>query len=200
VNAAEPPDAQADSLTLKLSDIEAVSTDRNFVVLKLQHEKKDQIYLSPVYMIAAPPFEGPAARALGNEYTRLFIRYMGYEDAKLGKEGMTGGEKVKLGVDIAFIAISIAGTVETAGLSGTSTYANAVQIAQLIHTLEVVRTASVALDAVGLATHGASLAHSLTVDTRTLERTGNDQRLAIDGIQFKIIPSRPVETKFRDKF
>lgn len=200
VSAAQPPDPQADSITLKISDLEAVSTDRNLVVLKLKKEKKEQIYLEPVYMVAAPPFQGPAARALGNEYTRLFIRYMGFEDAKLGKEGMTSGEKFQLGVDIAFIAVSIAGTVETAGLGGASAYSNAVQIAQLIHTLEIVRTASIVMDAAGIATHGASLAQSLTIDTRTLERTSNDQRRAIEGIQFKIIPSRPAQMTFRDKF
>jgi hypothetical protein len=43
----------------------------------------------------------PAARRFANNYTRLFVRYPGLEESKLGAEGMTAFEKVKFGYDLA---------------------------------------------------------------------------------------------------
>jgi len=43
---------------------------------------------------------GPAGRRFGNNYTRLFVRYPGLEESKLGAEGLSAMEKVKLGYDI----------------------------------------------------------------------------------------------------
>jgi tetratricopeptide (TPR) repeat protein len=197
VDAAEPPDLEAGAQTIAASDLLGVSTDKNFVVLKT---KTDQIYLAPVYMLAAPPFEGPAARALGNEYTRLFIRYLGYEQAKLGKEGMTSGEKFKLGMSIAMIGLSVAGTVETMGLGGVSAYGAGLRAADLVHALQVYRSAKMGLDIAKLTYRGSSLLGTLSVDTKTLEHAGQDQRRAIDGIRFRMIPSQPLQLKFREKF
>ena len=57
------------------------------------------------FAIPARPSSG-VSRSFGNEYTRLFIRYLCYEDAKLGKEGIITGEKFKLGFEIVWIGVS----------------------------------------------------------------------------------------------
>ena len=102
----------ADVVTVPVADIEGVETKNNFVVLKL---KKDDLYMAPVYMMGAVPFEGRASRSFGNEYTRLFVRYLGYEDAKLGIEGMSAGDKFKLGVAIGLTGLAAFNTVRTFG-------------------------------------------------------------------------------------
>jgi len=56
----------------------------------------EQVTLSPIFMAAPVPTEGPQGRRFAHNYTRLFIRYPGFEDSKLGTEGLTTGEKIKL--------------------------------------------------------------------------------------------------------
>jgi hypothetical protein len=87
-----------ESLRLTLAEIKRVETRNGQLLMKLA---KEEVTLSPIYMGAATPTEGPQGRRFGNNYTRLFVRYPGLEDSKLGNEGMTGGEKFKLAYDIA---------------------------------------------------------------------------------------------------
>src|SRR4029077_3276581 len=87
-----------ESLDLNLSEIKKVETDKGILKLKLSQQ---EITLSPIYLPAFTPVEGPQARRFANNYTRLFVRYPGLEDSKLGTEGMTGGEKFKMGYNIA---------------------------------------------------------------------------------------------------
>jgi hypothetical protein len=47
------------------------------------------------------PADRTRARRFANTYTRLFVRYPGLEDSKLGTEGMSGGEKLMMGYNIA---------------------------------------------------------------------------------------------------
>ena len=83
-----------DSLDLSLSDIKRVETNKGMLTVKLA---KQEFMLAPIYLASFTPVEGPPARRFANNYTRLFIRYPGLEDSKLGAEGMTGGEKFKMG-------------------------------------------------------------------------------------------------------
>ena len=69
--------------------------------------QKDQLMVVPVFMTAYTPVEGRAAREFGNEYTRMFVRYLGYENARLGKEGMTFGEKLNLGYSFVQLGMSV---------------------------------------------------------------------------------------------
>ena len=64
--------------------------------------------LSPIYLPSFTPVEGPQARRFANNYTRLFVRYPGLEDSKLGTEGMSGGEKFMMGYNIANASVDIA--------------------------------------------------------------------------------------------
>ncbi|HEX4427273.1 MAG TPA: hypothetical protein VH079_17870, partial [Terriglobales bacterium] len=87
-----------DSLDITLSEIKKVETDKGLLKLKLA---KQEVTLAPIYLPAFTPIEGPPARRFANNYTRLFVRYPGLEDSKLGNEGMTGGEKFKMGANLA---------------------------------------------------------------------------------------------------
>ena len=196
VSAAQPPDAQAEAMTIRADDLKGIETDKNFVVLKLA---KDRIYLAPLNMLSEIPFEGGASRAFGNEYTRLFARYLGYESAKLGKEGMTAGERFKLGFEIARIGMGVG----MMGMGAPVAYGSAVRMARLAHALQVYRTYRSVARGVHVADMGDAatrLADDLQMSTTALERTISDQQRAIVGTEFKIIPTQQIPLKFREKF
>lgn len=167
-SAGQPPDEHAEALSIQSADLKSVETNKSLVVLKLN---KDELYLAPVYMITYTPFEGPVARSFGNEYTRLFVRYLGYETAKLGKEGMTFGEKVKLGYSFLDTAMSYYSAVTSGGIDSYSAFSST-----------------------------RKLAHTLNVDLGSLRQSIGEQRRAVDGMQFKSIPSEPIQLPFREKF
>jgi tetratricopeptide (TPR) repeat protein len=196
VSAAQPPDAQAEALTIRVDDLKGIETDKNFVVLRLA---KDRIYLAPLNMLSEAPFEGGASRSFGNEYTRLFSRYLGYETAKLGKEGMTTGEKFRLGFEIARIGMSVG----MMGVGAPAAYGSAMHLARLAHALQVYRTyRSVArgVRTADMADATTRLADDLQMSAAALERTTSDQQRAIAGTQFKVIPTQQIQLKFREKF
>ncbi len=192
ISAKVPPDANAEAVTIKPEDLKGIATQNNFVVLKTA---KEQIYLAPLNMLSTVPFEGGASRTYGNEYTRLFVRYLGFENAKLGKEGMTTGEKFKLGFEIARIGVSAA----MMGVTAPMAYGSAVRMVQLVHALNVFHEVAQGVRTVNIADASISLADDLHESQETLERTMGDERRAILGMQFKFIPAEPVALKFKEK-
>lgn len=192
VSTEQPPDEGAESLTLRAADLMGVATDKNFVVLKLQ---KNNIYLAPLNLVSEAPFEGGASRTFGNEYTRLFIRYLGYEDARLGKEGMTTGEKVRLGFEIAKVGMDIGMSVAMMGMGAPAAYNSVTQLARLAHAMSVFNAVGVG---VSVSTKSLSVAQTFRSNMNTLERDANDDREVVEGIGFKIIPSQATKLKFRD--
>jgi hypothetical protein len=88
MEASAPRQQGFDSLDLTLSEIKKVETDKGLLKLKLAQQ---EIYLSPIYLPSFTPIEGPPARRFANNYTRLFVRYPGLEDSKLGTEGVQDG-------------------------------------------------------------------------------------------------------------
>jgi tetratricopeptide (TPR) repeat protein len=196
VSAPDEVDAQADAVTVAAADLKAVETKNNFVVLKL---KNDDLYLAPVYMLADVPFEGRASRSFGNEYTRVFIRYLGYEDAKLGVEGMSPGDKFKLGLAIGLTGVAYFNTVRSFGLTSYAAYGNSARVAQLLHLLSMARTAMKGVHAVSVYETTEHLVEDFRVDAATLQRTGADQRQILEGLDFKIIPSHPANFEYREK-
>jgi len=117
-----------ESLTLTLAEIKRVETKNGQIWLKLA---KEEVTLSPIFMAAATPTEGPQGRRFGNNYTRLFVRYPGMEDSKLGNEGMTGGEKLKLAYDIANAGMNIATNLNPIG--AVSALQSFIKITREIH-------------------------------------------------------------------
>jgi hypothetical protein len=155
---------------LTLSDIKKVETDKGLLKLKLAQQ---EITLAPIYLPSFTPIEGPQARRFANNYTRLFVRYPGLEDSKLGTEGMSGGEKFKMGYNLATAGVDIA----TSGLTligAISSVQDAISIAQTIHTAVA----------------------SLNVSFASWEKTVDDQQQLLAGKAFKSIPTQPMNLGF----
>lgn len=159
-----------ESLDLSLKDVKKVETDKGMLKLKLPNQ---EIWLAPIYLPAFTPVEGPQARRFANNYTRLFIRYPGLEDSKLGTEGMSGGEKFKLGYNIANAGFDIASS-GFGGIGAIASVQDAISIARTIHA------------AVG----------SLNVSFASWEKSVDDQQQLLAGKAFKAIPTQAVSLAF----
>ena len=103
IEPAVPRALNFDDYAFRLSDVKKVETKGIQVSFHLQNE---DFTLSPLLVANIAPLDGPAARRFSNDYTRLFVRYLGLEDSKLGNEGLTGGEKFKLGMKLANSAMT----------------------------------------------------------------------------------------------
>ena len=68
-----------ESFTINAADIKSIETKNGHLMLKMA---KEEITLSPIYLPAFPPSDGPAGRRFGNNYTRLFVRYPGLRRIK----------------------------------------------------------------------------------------------------------------------
>lgn len=158
-----------DSLEFSINDIKKVETHSGMIGIKLA---KEQFALSPIYLPTFTPVQGPQARRFANDYTRLFIRYSGLEDSKLGAEGMTGGEKFMMAVNMADAGFNIATNLNPVGaISATQ---SAISIARTIQ--------------------GA--VESLRVNLASWERSAQDQQQLLAAQAFKSIPSEPVSLGF----
>jgi len=159
-----------DSLDLALGDIKKVETDKGLLKLKLAQQ---EITLSPIYLPSFTPIEGPQARRFANNYTRMFVRYPGLEDSKLGTEGMSGGEKFKMGYNIANASVDIA-------MSGFTPISAISSVQDAISITRTIRAAMV----------------SLSVSFATWEKSVDDQQQLLAGKSFKSIPTQPVNLEF----
>jgi len=159
-----------DSLDMTLGEIKKVETDKGLLKLKLAQQ---EITLSPIYLPSFTPIEGPQARRFANNYTRLFVRYPGLEDSKLGTEGMSGGEKFKMGYNIANASVDIA-------MSGFSPISAIGSVQDAISITRTIRAAMV----------------SLSVSFATWEKSVDDQQQLLAGKSFKAIPTQPVNLAF----
>ncbi len=166
-SAALPPDPRIEGLTIPLADIQGVRTEASVVTVKRQ---KDELMIVPVFMSAYTPLAGKAARQFGNEYTRMFVRYLGYANARLGKEGMTFGEKLTLGMSFVDFGISMFTAIGTGGLGAYDAFAALRRVSQ-----------------------------TLKVDTKTLQKTTSDQRRTLEGLTFKAIPTQLMQFGYRDQ-
>ena len=163
-----------DALTLAQLDIKGVETKNGMVRLKLAER---ELSLSPVFLAALTPVEGPQARRFANSYTRLFARYPGLEESKLGKEGLTGMEKVRLGYEIASASANVAMTA----LFPAAAAFVAMEDAQTVFTLT--RQVSGVMD-------------SLHVSFGSWEKIVGEQQRMLVGDPFKTIPVDPPDLSF----
>jgi hypothetical protein len=170
VEPSAPRQQAFDSLDLTLSEIKKVETDKGLLKLKLSQQ---EITLSPIYLPSFTPVEGPQARRFANNYTRLFVRYPGLEDSKLGTEGMSGGEKFKMGYNIANASMDIA-------MSGFTPISAISSVQDAISITRTIRAAMV----------------SLSVSFATWEKSVDDQQQLLAGKSFKAIPTQPVNLAF----
>jgi tetratricopeptide (TPR) repeat protein len=158
-----------EALTVTLADIKKVETKNGQLWLKLA---KELVTLSPIFMAAPTPTEGPQGRRFANNYTRLFVRYPGLEDSKLGNEGLTGGEKFKLVYDIANAGMNIATNLNPIG--AVSALQSFIKITREIH----------------------GTVKSLRVTFAAWEKTFEDQQSLQCGSAFRPIPTAPVSLIF----
>jgi hypothetical protein len=165
-----PRQSAFESMDLALGDIKKVETDKGLIKLKLA---KEEITLSPIYLPSFTPIEGPQARRFANNYTRLFVRYPGLEDSKLGTEGMSGGEKFKMGYNIANASLDIA-------MSGFTPISAIGSVQDAINITRTIRAAMV----------------SLSVSFATWEKSVDDQQQLLAGKSFKSIPTQPANLEF----
>jgi hypothetical protein len=166
----DPPQPQLDALDLTPSEIKKVETNSGVLKVKLL---KEDIMLSPIYLPTFTPIEGPQARRFANNYTRLFVRYPGLEDSKLGTEGMSGGEKLRMGMNIANASMDIA----MGGFGGISAIASVQDVISIARTIQAARV-------------------SLSVSFASWERTVDDQQQLLAGKAFKAIPTEPANLTF----
>jgi tetratricopeptide (TPR) repeat protein len=162
-----------DSLDLKLADIKKVETNSGVLKVKLTQQ---EIILSPIYLPSFLPVVGPQSRRFANNYTRLFVRYPGLEDSKLGPEGMSGGEKFKMGYDIANASADIA-------MGGFGAIGAISAIQDVISITRTIREAMV----------------SLSVSFATWEKSVDDQQELLAGKSFKSIPTQPMTLAFNQE-
>jgi tetratricopeptide (TPR) repeat protein len=158
-----------ESLTIRADEIKSIGTKNGHLQLKLA---KEELTLAPIYLPAFPPADGPAGRRFGNNYTRLFVRYPGLEESKLGAEGLTGYEKVKLGYDMANAALNITTSLNPIGAIGA--LQSFVQITREVQ----------------------GVAKSLHVTFAGWLRTIEDQQELQSGNTFKLIPTESAALSF----
>jgi tetratricopeptide (TPR) repeat protein len=163
-------DQEFDSLNVSQSDIRKVETDKGVIKLKYAQQ---EVWLSPIYLPSFTPIEGPQARRFANNYTRMFVRYPGLENSKLGSEGMTGGEKFKMGYNIAMAGMDIA--------SGGFTLIGAISSVQ---------------DAISIARTIRAAMASLNVSFASWERSVGDRQQLLAGKAFKAIPIQAANLGF----
>jgi len=170
-------DSQFESFTLTAADISHVETKNGLVRVKFGGRGEQEITLSPIFLPSYTPIEGPPARRFANTYTRLFMRYPGLEDSKLGAEGSTGMEKVRLGFKITQTAFNMA-TVAALGPGGAIM---AFQEAQ---------------NAISLARVLNQTLNSPRVGFAGWERLLSEQQDLLVGVPFKMIPTGPPDLSF----
>ena len=159
-----------DALDLKLADIKKVETNNGQLRMKLA---KQDVLLSPIFLPTFLPVIGPQGRRFANNYTRLFVRYPGLEDSKLGTEGMSGGEKFEMGMSIANASMGMAMGGFT-GIGAIGSIQDAVSITRTIRSAMI----------------------SLNVSFATWEKSVEDQQELLSGKSFKSIPTQPLNLAF----
>jgi N-acetylglutamate synthase-like GNAT family acetyltransferase len=77
--------------------------------------------------------------------------------------------------------------------------ARVTELIHLLHLLSVAQMAEQGKRGVKLYETTEEAAQDVKLDTATLLQTSADQRQILEGLDFKIIPSRPLEIEYRDK-
>ena len=87
-------------------EIQFVETKESSIVV---HLRSSAVEIRPARLVLPPTGKGPLARKYTNQYTKLFQRYLGVDTIKIGKEGLTSKEIVRIGFDLLALANSFYG-------------------------------------------------------------------------------------------
>ena len=178
--------ASFDSLDLTAADIKKVETNRTHLPQFLESEwffSGKQDGFDDVLEFHENVLTLPNTNSSYNFFLLKCPDYFnirkgfGLEDSKLGSEGMTGGEKFKMGYSIASSGLDIASGGFTL-IGAISSVQDAISIARTIH-------AAVA---------------SLGVSFASWEKSVDDQQRLLAGKSFKPIPVQPVSLVFVQEF
>lgn len=159
--------SEFEGISLKTVDLKKVETRYSWVVIKLADR---DLWLFPLNLTGITPVQGPPARKFANAYTRLYRDYLGIEDAKLGKESMTSGEKVQIGLAFAGMAMG------AAGAAGAMGGAFGMMSASLMNT-------------------SALLMQTSTV---YMQKTTQEEREMLQMNDYKLIPTESFQLTFRE--
>ncbi len=160
-----------EDFAFRLSDIKKVETRDGQIYFKLEH---DTYSVSPLAIaFTAPKEAGPFARRFSNDYARLFVRYPGLEDTKLGAEGLTGGEKFRIGMNIANAGMSIG----MGGVGAISAIQDVMTVVQTIRMLQ--RTMA-----------------SMKISYAAWQTSVEEEQDVLLGNPFKPIPAEPVRLAY----
>jgi tetratricopeptide (TPR) repeat protein len=160
-----------EDFAFRLSDIKKVQTVNGQIYFKLEH---DWYGLAPLAIaFHAPKEAGPFARRFSNDYARLFVRYPGLEDTKLGAEGLTGGEKFRMGMEIANAGMSM-------GMGGVGALSAIQDVMTVVNTVRMLqRTMS-----------------SLKISYGAWQTSVEEEQDVLLGNPFKPIPTEPVRLAY----
>jgi len=171
IEANAPRALSFEDFAFRLSDIKKVETKDGQVLFKLEH---DTYSVSPLAIaFIAPKEAGPFARRFANDYARLFVRYPGLEDTKLGAEGLTGYEKFKIGADLANAGVGMA----LGGAGAFSAVQDVITVVQKVRMLQ--RTMA-----------------SLKISFAVWETSVEEEDDVLIGNPFKPIPTEPVRLAY----
>lgn len=130
--------------------------------------KRRHMLIEPLSLALAVPPIGPGARRHLNNYIYIAERYGAVDKAKIGKESMTAGERLKMAYNIATIGLDI-----TSVMFGNF------------------------FAAVDVATGVTGLGRKIALNQRQVRRLEWEQRQAVRGMAFKAIPTEPARLAFR---
>jgi Flp pilus assembly protein TadD len=135
----ELPEVKSGNETrIETQTITSVKTKESSVLIQYQDRS---IALAPSWLAVQQEKEGPLVRVHTNEYTKLFRRYAGIDDVKLGPETLSKKEMLIIGFDIMAVitsAYNIGNAVKMQDVSNLITYApRALAAAQRIRDITV---------------------------------------------------------------
>jgi tetratricopeptide (TPR) repeat protein len=160
-----------EDFAFRLSEIKKVDTRDGLILFKLEH---DAYAVSPLAIAFNPPKEpGPFARRFSNDYARLFVRYPGLEDTKLGAEGLTGGEKFRMGMEIANAGMSMA-------MGGAGAFAAIQDVMTVVQTVRMLQRTMA----------------SLKIGYGAWQKSVEEEQGVLLGNPFKPIPTEPVRLAY----
>jgi hypothetical protein len=133
------------------------------------------VNITPARLAMPVSPKGPFARKYTNQYARLFQRYLGVDTLVLGKEGLSGKEKVEIGWDVFAIGFSVYSVTQAAKVA---------QYNQNIYNLLFY----------GMQT--LQISH----DVKEMYTLLQKQHQIAQDAPLKIIPTGPVHFEFREKF
>jgi len=156
--------------TVPARAVKKLETQGGILYLEIEDKavKHRKMLIEPLNFVLEIPPGGPGSRRFMNNYITIAETYGGVERAKLGKESTTAGEKLKMVYGFASIGMSV-----TSVMFGDFTSA-----------VDIVRGVN-------------NIGHQIGLNQRQVRHLVAERRQAIQGNEFRAIPSEPVSLAFR---